>query len=338
MTAIISNPPYNLKIEAGEHEWNVDKELLSTNANYGFIRVGFDLSDGLACYLLPLGVLSTKNKLEMVAKQELVDGGYIRAIATLPDKMFEATQIPVCLMVLQKTPTDAILMLDLKKEGEPVVREQRGQYGGNSHTGRVYKKTINVLPDEVIRGVAEAILEQKEYKNLSRLVPIDDIKQEDYLLTPANYMELMDDLPEKRSFEAIVHDLNIFRRHKNKLKLVINQKLARELGLDLSLYLLEDGKKRPTPMENNIKKITGLDIIKNDFIQITKNKNQFDFKNNDPELFSEILETVYKMWIAQIKFLNNMENMYIAELRDALLPKLMSGEIDLEGIEVEGDD
>ena len=35
------------------------------------------------------------------------------------------------------------------------------------------------------------------------------------------------------------------------------------------------------------------------------------------------------MWKAHVMFLNNEENRVLAELRDALLPKLMNGEINI---------
>ena len=38
-----------------------------------------------------------------------------------------------------------------------------------------------------------------------------------------------------------------------------------------------------------------------------------------------------QMWKQHIMYLNNEENRYLVELRDALLPDLMSGKIDLGG-------
>ena len=36
-------------------------------------------------------------------------------------------------------------------------REQRGQFGGASHTARIYKKTYNVLTDENIQKILDVI-------------------------------------------------------------------------------------------------------------------------------------------------------------------------------------
>ena len=66
-----------------------------------------------------------------------------------------------------------------------------------------------------------------------------------------------------------------------------------------------------------------------DYIQFTKNKNEFVFKCNDKELLPDILIQFFNVWKNQIALLNTMQNQYLAELRDALLPDLMSGKIEL---------
>jgi hypothetical protein len=43
------------------------------------------------------------------------------------------------------------------------------------------------------------------------------------------------------------------------------------------------------------------------------------------------------MWSQHIYYLNNEENRLLAEFRDALLPKLMSGEISVEASPVEAE-
>lgn len=337
MAAIISNPPYNLKLKSGSHSWDISEELLNTNANYAFVQVGLSLANDIACYLLPTGVLTTGTKAEIEAKQKLVDDGNIRAIVAMPSKMFESTSIAICLIVFQKAATDEItdkiLMINLAPEAKEEIREQRGQYGGAAHTQRVYKKTVNVLTDETIQGVVEAIKEFKPYKDLSRLVPIEEIKEQGYNLSPSRYLKITEAETKARDIEDIVRDINIFRRHQNKLKLVINGTLAKSLGMEDLIKLHEESKENEKDLTKTIKMVSRIDLIKEDYLQVTKNKNQFEFKNNDPEMFSEILRSVFNTWKANIMFLNNISNQYLAELRDALLPKLMSGEMDVEELE-----
>lgn len=70
------------------------------------------------------------------------------------------------------------------------------------------------------------------------------------------------------------------------------------------------------------------DVV-DDYIQFTKNKNEFVFKCNDKELLPEIMLEFLSLWKSRIILLNSMQNQYLTELRDALLPFLMSGKINL---------
>lgn len=332
MSAIISNPPYNLKLKSGSHSWDISEELLNTNANYAFVQVGLSLASDIACYLLPSGVLSTSIKAELEAKQKLVDNGNIRAIVAMPSKMFESTSIAICLIVFQKVATDEILMINLVPEAKEEIREHHGR-NHRKKTERTFKRTFNVLTDETIQGVAESIKEFKPYKDLSRLVPIEEVKEQGYNLSPSRYLKIAEPETKARDIEDIVRDINTFRRHQNKLKLVINGTLANNLGMEDLIKLHEESKENEKDLAKTIKMVSGIDLIKEDYLQVTKNKNQFEFKNNDPELFSEILRSVFNTWRANIMFLNNVSNQYLEELRNALLPKLMSGEMDVEELE-----
>lgn len=55
----------------------------------------------------------------------------------------------------------------------------------------------------------------------------------------------------------------------------------------------------------------------------------FILKANSKEEFPELLLLAFKMWKQRVMMLNNDENILLAELRDALLPDLMSGKIEI---------
>ena len=73
-------------------------------------------------------------------------------------------------------------------------------------------------------------------------------------------------------------------------------------------------------------------IEKSDYISFSKNKNEFKFENNSKEDLSHILIMIFAQWKSMIYFLNLEENRYLNELRDVLLPDLMSGKIDVKSI------
>ena len=112
----------------------------------------------------------------------------------------------------------------------------------------------------------------------------------------------------------------------NACKLVINETIAKSLGLDMEVF--KQGKKNSEEMRSQMKTL-GIDIEIEDYIQFTKNKNEFVFKCNDKELLPDIFFQFFAVWKNQIALLNRMQNQYLAELRDAILPDLMSGKINL---------
>ena len=69
MSEIISNPPYNLKFEDGQNDWDINEKLLNTNANFAFVEIGLQLATDKACFLLPKGILSTNIKAELEIKK-----------------------------------------------------------------------------------------------------------------------------------------------------------------------------------------------------------------------------------------------------------------------------
>ena len=61
----------------------------------------------------------------------------------------------------------------------------------------------------------------------------------------------------------------------------------------------------------------------------SKKKNEIRFENNSKDILSSILVLILNSWKQHVFYLNQEENRYLAELRDALLPELMSGKIEV---------
>lgn len=78
-----------------------------------------------------------------------------------------------------------------------------------------------------------------------------------------------------------------------------------------------------------LKKIADEKIIKEDYFQTSKNKNEIKFENKSKDSVSSILMMIFQMWKQHIYYLNNEENSYLAELRDALLPELLNGNLEI---------
>lgn len=327
----ISNPPYNMKwsIPAFAQMQNRfrDCELPpNSNANYAFILTALEAADKVSM-ILPNGVLGTDNKQEKKIKEYLVNKNLIETVIICPDKMFEATSIPTCIMVFNKVKTNTyIRMIDMRQRYEIEQRKQNGQSGGASHEGRTYIKEFKVFTDEQIKKAIETKTNIPEF---SKIVSISDVAGQDYALAPSKYIEFQEREASHREYSDIVGDLNRVIADRNLCKLTMNETIAKSLGMyDLFLdnkKLLEINKAM-----NECLKFIGIEIIKDDYISMTKNKNEIKFENNSKDKLSTIFLSILQMWKQHIMYLNNEENRYLIELRDALLPDMMSGKINLK--------
>ena len=235
--------------------------------------------------------------------------------------MFESVDIGTTIITLNKKKTNAtISMVDARKIFTEENREQRGQYGGASHTNRVYTKKNHTFSEENIENILQ--------KLKSSSVSIEEIRKEDYVLNVGKYLEIEMPEVESREYSHIMNDLNRVIRQKNCFKLTINETLARSIGFDDKLFKNTKDENK-SQFEENIKKITGQSIEQNNYISFSKNKNEIKFENKSNNEISPILPMLLQSWKQHIIFLNVEENRYLAELRDKALQELMSGKIEL---------
>lgn len=327
--SLVSNPPYNLKwtiplFAQIQHRF-YDGVPPASNANLAFVLTGLDMIDDKATFLLPTGVLSSDNAEEKAIKQALIEKNLLDAIIVLPDKMFESTSIGTCILLFDKNKkTRTIEMIDMRNSYEEEIRDQNGQFGGSSHENRTYHKVVKVITDEGMDKAIKAINERLNEPGFSKAVGFEDIRKQDYILTPSRYIEFQEQLNHHRSFEDIVADYNRIVRSKNAIKITINESLAKTLGIYETICMMQN-----QPDVINSFRIVGCKAEKEQFITLSKNAAEFKIENKSKERIPEIILLFVHMWKQHIMFLNNEENIILAEFRDALLSGLMSGKIDV---------
>lgn len=329
--SLVSNPPYNLKWTAPVFAQMQPRFIgydvpPNSNANFAFVLTALDWIDEKAAFLLPSGILSADTPSEVEIKKRLIENNLIEAIISLPDKMFESTSIATCVLVLNKNKkTMQIEMVDMRQEYAEEQRDQNGQFGGKSHENRTYHKTVKILTDD---GMAKAIKAIEEHENISefcKAASIEEIRDKDYTLVPSKYIEFQERDERHRDYADIAADYNRIVAEKNALKLTVNESLAKSLGLYEIFVMM---KNQPDISESF--SIVGQKAEKEDFIQLSKNAAEFKIENKSKEKFPEILSLFLQMWKQHIMYLNNEENRILAEYRDALLPELMKGKIEIE--------
>lgn len=301
-----------------------------SNANYAFVLTALEKADR-SIFILPFAVLDTNGSEKEIVKY-LVDNNMIEAIITCPDRMFESTNIGTCIIVYNKNKTNKnVMMVDISNSYEIENRDQKGQFGSSAHTNRVYTKEIKILSDEIIDKTINNIRNNIDEINFSKSIDINIIKESNYNLMPKKYIEYEIKEEKTRSYEDIITDLNRVIKDKNLLKLTINETIAKDIGLLDIVNLMKDSKINNDSINQSLEKLN-LKIEKEDFISLTKNKNELTFSNNSKIELSHILLMIMNTWKNHIYYLNQQENLYLIELRDKLLPDLMNGKIDIENI------
>lgn len=333
-TALISNPPYNMKWNLPpfaqlQSRFNYCELPPESNANYAFILTALAMVDDKAVFLLPCGVLSTDNKQEKEIRKYLVEKNMVEAVITCPDKMFEATSIPTCIIVFNKNKTTThISFVDMRQTYDIEQREQNGQFGGASHENRTYKKDVKVFTDEQMKKAIDSIFNQSSIPEFSKSVSIQTIAENDYNLIPSRYIDFQEKGFEHREYADIIDDLNRVIEEKNGLKLTMNESIAKSIGL-YDIFLMFKQSEETNSAMNDMLSFTGKKIVKENFISMSKKAGELKFENGRKDNVSTILMSILQMWKQHIMYLNNEENRYLIELRDALLPDLMSGKIEL---------
>ena len=325
--SLVSNPPYNMKWDIPPFAQIQPRFYYGTppasNANFAFILTALNWIDDKAALLLPVGALSTDKADEKAIRNALIEANLIDAVIHLPDKMFESTSIETCIILFDKhKKTQSIECVDMRQTYEERQRDQRGQFGGASHENRTYHKTIKVISDEQISKAVKAVRERINEPGFSRSVSIEQVRQNEGLLAPSRYIESQEQITEHRTFADITADYNKIVRSKNAVKLTVNECLAKSLGLYDTFQMMQN-----QPDVSDSFSIVGSKAEKERYITLSKNAAEFKIENRDNERVPEMILLFLNMWKQHIMYLNNEQNKVLAEFRDALLPDLMSGKI-----------
>ena len=324
--SLVSNPPYNMRWTVPDLAGFMPQYTgyaipPKNNANYAFVLSALRMIDGRAVILLPNSALASNDNAEVQIRKQLIEENYLLAVITLPGGMFESTSIPTCIMVFDKHKrTRQIAMIDLTERCEDSIRDQRGQFGGSSHERRTYHKTIKVIPEELMERCLELIKDGAEEPDLCVWVSPDRIKENDYIITPRRYFEIKTEFVH-RPFDDIVSDYNRVIDQKNAIQIKMNKTVAKRLGYDFMAGDKPDLTESFAVVGQKAGKEKNITFSADDGITI-----RISTKDGVHPLILDFLSH----WKQMIMYLNNEENRYLAEFRDALLPELMSGRIEVK--------
>jgi type I restriction enzyme M protein len=218
----MANPPFNLKEWRGPDELTDDPrwagyEVPPTgNANYGWIlHMISKLSDnGVAGFVLANGSMSTNTKGEGQIRQQIIENDLIDCMIALPGQLFYTTQIPVCLWFITKNKKAEVIpghtdSNHRNREGETLFIDARNM---GSMISRVHKELSTDDIAEITRTYHAWRGETKngDYEDIPgycKSVTLDDIKGNDYVLTPGRYVGAAIEEDDGEVFEEKMREL-----------------------------------------------------------------------------------------------------------------------------------
>lgn len=180
---IMANPPFNLK-DWGQDKLKDDKRWKyglppAGNANYAWIQhMIFHLAPkGKIGLVLANGALSTQTGGEGEIRKKIIEDDLIEGIIALPTQLFYSVTIPVTLWFISKNKRQRgkTLFIDARKMGFMVDRKHR------DFSEDDIKKIADTFAD-FQAGTLESV------KGFCAVADLEDIKQQDYILTPGRYV------------------------------------------------------------------------------------------------------------------------------------------------------
>ncbi|EKE84369.1 type I restriction-modification system subunit M [Idiomarina xiamenensis] len=185
---VIANPPFSLK-EWGHGSWSADPYgrnqfglAPKTNGDFAWVQHMFaSLNDtGRMAVVLPHGVLF-RGAAEGKIRTKLLQDNRIEAIIGLASNLFYGTGIPACILVLRKSRLASHLNHVLVINAEEIYTKGRAQNTlSNQQADKIYK----IYSDMEQQGPAA-----QEVAGVARWVPLDEIKENDFNLNIARYVQ-----------------------------------------------------------------------------------------------------------------------------------------------------
>lgn len=226
---IMANPPFNLK------EWRSESELTDDprfagfrtpptgNANYAWIlHMLAKLSvDGTAGFVLANGAMSSNTSGEGEIRQKLIEDDRIECMIALPGQLFYTTQIPVCLWFISKSKqanprygyrarSGETLFIDARELGTMVSRTNKELTAADiariADTFHAWRCSESELKRRVEAGEI-SISEYQDHAGFCKVATLDEIKANDFVLTPGRYVGAAQVADDGIAFETKMREL-----------------------------------------------------------------------------------------------------------------------------------
>jgi type I restriction enzyme M protein len=221
---VLANPPFNLSDWGGDKlkedprwEYGIPPE---GNANFAWLQhmIHHLNNKGRMGMVLANGSLSSQTSNEGNIRKAIVEADLVEGIIAMPDRLFYSTGIPVSLWIINKDKRqpDKTLFIDAREMGTMVSRKLR------EFTDEDIEKVATAF-DSFREGTLE------DEKGFCAVKTIEDIAQQDFILTPGRYVGIADveedDEPFEEKMQRITGELSKLFEESNQLQDQIKKNL-----------------------------------------------------------------------------------------------------------------
>ena len=232
---VLSNPPFNAEWEP-QRLSDKDPRLKygtppSGNANFMWIQhfIHHLAPNGLAGFVMANGALAVGGK-EGEIRKKIIENDLIDVIIACPPKLFYNVSLPVSLWFAAKNKkngrfrkrTGETLFIDAREIYEPISRRQY------TFTDDQIKKIADTI--KAWRGQKECG-KYKDIPGFCKSVTIEEIRKNDYVLTPGRYVgvkeEEDDGVPFEEKMEKLTGELKGYFKESQKLEKEIENNLKK---------------------------------------------------------------------------------------------------------------
>lgn len=196
-TLCLANPPFAGSVDSED----INKSLLAitntkkTELLFVSLFVRMLQTGGRCASIVPDGVLFGNSNAHVALRKELVENHTLRAVISMPSGVFQPySGVSTAILIFTKTGaggTDKVWFYDMQADGYSLDQKRT-------------EVEENDIPDVVARFNNLKAEEQRTRKDKSFLVPVDEIRNNDYVLSINKYKEVEREKVEYEPTEVIM--------------------------------------------------------------------------------------------------------------------------------------
>lgn len=210
---IVSNPPYSIKWEGDGNPLLINDPRFAPagvlapkgKADMAFIMHSlFWLApNGVAAIVCFPGIMY-RTGAEQKIRKYLIDNNFVDCIIQLPANLFFGANIATCIMVMKKNKFDEkVLFIDATSECIKVTNN-------------------NKLTTNNIDNIVKVFTDRVDLAHVSYLASYEEVKENDYNLSPSTYVEALDNR-EAIDIDELNADIDAITTQEDKLRTIVQQ-------------------------------------------------------------------------------------------------------------------